>query len=217
MPIPRLTCIACRMSEQRVHGLLEGMCEAVAKKSNLYTTSWTEGTGSRMWSSSASRDPSVPANGTWTEPPRAEKDGGQLHVPQTDRGVSRAQPRDFSWARVLDRNGWALHAAYCWLWRKINEIYRHASLRGPSKKQCGAMLEVKPGTPVSEHGGGAGRQKELENYCVRLLDEHEDALIDVLKGEAGDLDDILCVQYTRACTGAAAAAAAADAADKSEL
>lgn len=71
-------CHACRLSEQRVHDLLEGMCEAVAKKSTLFTTSWTGGPGSRMWSSSATRDPSVPENGTWAEPPRAEKDGGCL-------------------------------------------------------------------------------------------------------------------------------------------
>ena len=62
----------------------------------------------------------------------------------------------------------------------------------------------------------AGRQKELENYCVGLLDEHEEALIEVLKGEAGDLDDIMCVQYARACQ-ASEPERAAQEGDRSEL
>ncbi|KAK9915351.1 hypothetical protein WJX75_007929 [Coccomyxa subellipsoidea] len=44
-----------------------------------------------------------------------------------------------------------------------------------------------------------GRKKELENYCVRLLDEHEDDLADALKKDAGDLEGILCVRLAKAC------------------
>jgi hypothetical protein len=44
-----------------------------------------------------------------------------------------------------------------------------------------------------------GRQKELENYCVRMLDEHEDDLTDALKKDAGDLEDILCRNLSQAC------------------
>lgn len=44
-----------------------------------------------------------------------------------------------------------------------------------------------------------GRKKEMENYCVRLLDEHEDDLTDILKKDAGDLESILCVRLAKAC------------------
>jgi hypothetical protein len=62
----------------------------------------------------------------------------------------------------------------------------------------------------------AGRQKQLENYCVGLLDEHEEELIEVLKGEAGDLDDILCVRYAQACP-VSEPEQAAEEGDRSEL
>lgn len=45
----------------------------------------------------------------------------------------------------------------------------------------------------------AGRKKELENYCVRLLDEHEDELTGILKEDSGDLEGILCERLAKAC------------------
>ncbi|CAL8468578.1 g8118 [Coccomyxa elongata] len=44
-----------------------------------------------------------------------------------------------------------------------------------------------------------GRKKELENYCVRLLDEHEDELTGILKEDSGDLEGILCERLAKAC------------------
>lgn len=56
------------------------------------------------------------------------------------------------------------------------------------------MLRTNP-----KHKCPAGRQKELENYCVRVMDDVEEDLIEVLKEEDGDLDDILCRRLVRAC------------------
>ena len=45
----------------------------------------------------------------------------------------------------------------------------------------------------------AGRRKELENYCSKVLDEFEDDLIAALKKESGDLEGILCQHLAGAC------------------
>lgn len=60
--------------------------------------------------------------------------------------------------------------------------------------QCYRIAACKQAFCVS-----AGRRKELENYCSKVLDEFEDDLIAALKKESGDLEGILCQQLAGAC------------------
>ena len=61
----RLTaiCYAYRLSEQRVHDLLEGLCSVVSKSNMLYTSE----EGNQTWAKSAQPG--------WTAPKKAEEEG----------------------------------------------------------------------------------------------------------------------------------------------
>ena len=57
------SCYACRLSEQRVHDLLEGLCSNVSKGNMLYTSE----EGNQTWAKSAQPG--------WTAPKKAEEEG----------------------------------------------------------------------------------------------------------------------------------------------
>ena len=79
--------LACRLSEQRVHDLLDGLCTAVSKGNQLYTVS-LNGKASVTWGDSIKSG----ENETWTTPSAGENEGRaaihwcKLHYSQTARG-----------------------------------------------------------------------------------------------------------------------------------